>query len=313
MKTSNESFLQALRSLSEAASRRDGKGEGTFDLGNPELPEPVDGFVDFGHLSLRGLPNTRDLGGMPAADGRVVVANRLIRSGDLHKAASKDLEVLGNQVGLRRVVDFRTAFERSKAPDPEPFMPFARFYHVPVVSEQAVGVTREAGLMGDLRLFREYSGTPFEAVAHVYRQALLGEDGIHAYSSLLEILLAADRGATLWHCTEGKDRAGLASVIVEYALGMSPQVIMADYLATNCFVRNWAERMADALGRAHLAEMLDGDVDALFYANSVYLVTGVAAVSERYGSFDNYLTQALHFGPGKREKLRRMYLTELDS
>ena len=115
METSNESFLQALRSLSEAASRRDGKGEGTFDLGNPELPEPVDGFVDFGHLSLRGLPNTRDLGGMPAADGRVVVANRLIRSGDLHKAASKDLEVLGNQVGLRRVVDFRTAFERSKA------------------------------------------------------------------------------------------------------------------------------------------------------------------------------------------------------
>lgn len=313
METSNESFLQALRSLSETASQRDSAGVGEFKLGEPELPEPVAGFPDFGRLSLRGLPNTRDLGGMPTADGRAIAANRLIRSSDLHKATSSDIEVLGTQVGVQRVVDFRTAFERSKAPDPEPFMPFARFYHVPVVSEQAVGVTREAGLMGDLKLFREYSGTPFEAVAHVYRQALLGEDGIHAYSSLLEILLDADEGATLWHCTEGKDRAGLASVIVEFALGVSPQVIMADYLATNLFVRNWAERMADALGRAHLAKLLDGDVDAIFYANAVYLVSGVSAVVDRYGSFDNYLAQALHFGPGKREKLRELYLVELDS
>lgn len=310
MTVRDERFLSALQALAESARRADVRGDGAYGLGDPELPDPVEGFPDFGHLSLQGLPNARDLGGMPAEDGRVVVANRLIRSCDLHKATSGDIDILGEQLRVCRVVDFRTAFERSKAPDPEPFMPFARFYHVPVVSEQAVGVTREAGLVGDLRLFREYSGSPFEAVSCVYRKALLGEEGIHAYSSLLEILLSAEEGATLWHCTEGKDRAGLASAIVEYALGVSAETIMADYLATNLFVRTWAERVADALGRAKLAQALDGDVDALFYANAGYLVFGAGAVVERYGSFDGYLEQALHFGPGKQEKLRSLYLTQ---
>lgn len=309
MAVCDERFLPALRSLAESARRADVRGDGRHGLGDPELPETVEGFPDFGRLSLQGLPNTRDLGGMPTGDGRVVVANRLIRSSDLHKATVGDIEIIGKQLSVRRVVDFRTAFERSKAPDPEPFMPFARFYYVPVVSEQAVGVTREMGLMGDLRLFREYSGSPFDAVASVYRQALLGEEGIHAYSSLLEILLSAEEGATLWHCTEGKDRAGLAAVIVEYALGVSARTIVADYLATNLFVRNWAERMADALGRAKLAQALDGDVDALFYANAGYLTYGIGAVVERYGSFDEYLERALHFGAGKQERLRSLYLT----
>ena len=51
----------------------------------PELPQPIPGFENFGHVTLRGARNTRDLGGLSTADGRVIAAGRLIRSGDLHK------------------------------------------------------------------------------------------------------------------------------------------------------------------------------------------------------------------------------------
>ena len=40
-------------------------------------------------------------------------------------------------------------------------------------------------------------------------------------------------GSTLWHCSLGKDRAGMAAVIVEKILGVSDEDILADYMETN--------------------------------------------------------------------------------
>ena len=47
-----------------------------------------------GHIELEGLPNTRDIGGIRAADGRYVKHARLLRSGALAGATERDLEVL---------------------------------------------------------------------------------------------------------------------------------------------------------------------------------------------------------------------------
>ena len=56
-----------------------------------DMPEPIPGFPEFGHIPFEGLHNTRDLGGMPTADGRAIVPAKLLRSGALHKATEQDL------------------------------------------------------------------------------------------------------------------------------------------------------------------------------------------------------------------------------
>lgn len=53
---------------------------------------------------------------------------------------------------------------------------------------------------------------------------------------------------------------------------------------------------------------LDADIDALYYAYTSYLDGAFAAIEQEYGSLDTYLTEALHFGEGKREKLQELYL-----
>ena len=138
---------------------------------------------------------------------------------------------------------------------------------------------------------------------------LLDEAGRVAYTSFLGVLLEGDGGAYLWHCTEGKDRAGLGAVIVERALGVPEAYVRADYLATNLFVRNRAEGIIDAISeKLRLARGLDADVDSLFYAYNDYYDRAMAAVNANYGSFDAYLTEALDFGPEKRQALRAKYL-----
>ena len=45
-----------------------------------DRPEPIPGFPEFGHIPFEGLHNTRDLGGMPAVDGRRIAPAKLILS-----------------------------------------------------------------------------------------------------------------------------------------------------------------------------------------------------------------------------------------
>lgn len=283
--------------------------ETDFAVGEAQIPAGIPGFAAFGRITCEGLPNTRDLGGMPAADGRRVKEGRLLRSGALHHATDADLELLEDGHGLRRVVDLRTDLERTHDPDPRGRMsPAVVCYDLPVFEAQALGITREAGLAGDVKLFAQYNGGPHEAVAAIYPRALLGDDGKKAYGDLLRLLLEADEGATLWHCTEGKDRAGLAAVIVETALGVPEAYVCADYLATNLFVRTRAERAIDSLGRHHLARELDADVDALFYAYPSYLDSALEAVNKAYGDFATYLEQGLGFSAAQQDELREKYL-----
>ncbi len=274
----------------------------------PELPQEIPGFADFGHIGLHGARNTRDLGGLTTTDGRVIASGRLIRSGELHKATDEDIELLRDGHGLMRVVDLRTAKEREGAPDPQSRMQGIDFAELPVFSEAAVGITHEGGVAGDIAALKRFSGNAHETIRDLYVTCLLGEDGKRAYREFFEILLAAEDGATLWHCTEGKDRAGLASVLVEYALGVPMPHIRADYLATNLFVRGRAEEILDALAGHGLLEHVDLDVDAIFYASPDYLDAALDAVAQECGGMDAYLAAVLGVGERERERLRELYL-----
>ena len=189
--------------------------------GTIELPEgEIEGFEGYGHVTLEGAPNTRDLGGLRTRDGRMVRPHRLLRSGALHEMTRDDAELLCTWHQVRRVV---------------------------LSASELTGASEGQGpsALDKLKAIREYLSRPYETMEGLYATALLGDQGLRSYGELLELLLDAPEGATLWHCTEGKDRAGLATVLVEHALGVPEQDIMRDYLATNLFVRTWAEKMLD--------------------------------------------------------------------
>lgn len=274
----------------------------------PELPEPIPGFENFGHVGLRGARNTRDLGGLSTSDGRSVAHGRLIRSGDLHKCTDEDIELLRDGHDLARVVDFRTAKEREGAPDPQDRMPGIGFIDLPVFSEAAVGITHEGGMAGDLTALKRFGGNAHDTIRDLYCTCLLGEEGKKAYRAFFETLLSAEEGATLWHCTEGKDRAGLASVLIEHALDVPMAYIRADYLATNLFVRGRAEEILDALAGHGLLEHVDLDIDSIFYADMDYLDAALEAVEQECGDMDAYLAAVLGVGERERERLRELYL-----
>jgi protein-tyrosine phosphatase len=54
-------------------------------------------------MKLKKLFNTRDLGGMPTADGKKIKSKKLIRSGKLYKIPDETQQALKN-IGLTTVI-----------------------------------------------------------------------------------------------------------------------------------------------------------------------------------------------------------------
>lgn len=63
-------------------------------------------------IKLNGTFNTRDLGGYSTISGKIIKSKRLLRSDDLYKLTSSDINVLVDDYHLNTIIDFRNSNER---------------------------------------------------------------------------------------------------------------------------------------------------------------------------------------------------------
>lgn len=258
-------------------------------------------------IAFEKLLNTRDLGGMTGTDGRKVRPGKLYRSGHLFGASPADLEKLSGMIDLS--VDFRSVQECSEKP--EPAISGVTHLHIPILEEQRAGVTRDEDsfavvrktMMGDSSIARTY-------MMKTYIGFITNPHSLSGYERFIRLLLEDHEKGILWHCTAGKDRAGFGTVIVQELLGVSREDIEADYMLTNVCLEPEIRYLTD-LVRSQPG--VDPDVAAdsisyIFSAKMEYLQAAYAAVEEHFGSFDAYLTEALHLTPDERSRFQDLYL-----
>ena len=258
-------------------------------------------------IILQGLNNTRDLGGMPAADGRIIRPGLLIRSGHLYSASPDDIVWLSGHVAL--IVDFRTPQEKEEKPDPE--IPGVSYLHLPAFESLSAGVSRDE--KSNEEAFAMVAGNPDGALEYMkstYRGFVENKFTLSRYSRFVHLLLESRDSAVLWHCTAGKDRAGFASVIVEEMLGVDRADIKADYLATNEFLASEISQLNEMVGRqmGGLNKKSEKALDWLFGAHEEFLDAALEKADEIYGSFDDFIRDGLDISDMEREKLKMMYL-----
>lgn len=263
-----------------------------------------------GHILLEGLPNTRDVGGLPTAGGRYVKHALLLRSGALDHATDRDLEVLLDDYRVRTVIDLRTEEERKEHPDPEDGLIGVRFVDAPVLSASTFGVTREGGMMQALKMLRTVQKDPASIMVDVYERMMLDETSQRGFAQFFDDVLATEEGSVLWHCTIGKDRAGLAAALLLHVLGVERKAIEQDYLATNRYVESETQNIVDALASFGVGDKLDKSIHVINSADQRFLQAAYDAVEQHYGSLDAYVRGQLQVTDEKRDALRARYLTD---
>lgn len=258
---------------------------------------------------LRGAPNARDLGGLPTMDGRTIRPGLLLRSGELAGITEPDAQAL-TEYPLRTVVDFRTDLEREQKPDR--VLPGVQYVHCPIVQQAAAGLTREehadpyAAVVAHAKAM---AGRERAFMCELYCSLVTQAFSIAHYRQFFALLLAQTDGALLYHCTAGKDRVGVGTMLLLTALGVDWPVIVENYLITNERMAASTDCLLTAVVDYDLSEAEREVIRTFDRADAAFLTAARDAVAERYGSVDAFLTQALGVGAAERAALRARYLT----
>ena len=140
-------------------------------------------------------------------------------------------------------------------------------------------------------------------LADTYIDMVCKEEYIEGLKDVLNAILDHDyeNGSVLWHCSEGKDRCGLITVLVMMILGIDEKTIREDYLETNRTNIPKAERIHEKLMKLGNKEVADSVYKALI-ADERYL----DAALEKMG--DDYLSRVLQLDKDKIERFRNQVL-----
>lgn len=244
--------------------------------------------------TYEGIENVRDLGGMMRRDGARVRENVLLRTGRLENATDADIARL-QELGLCAVVDFRDRSEVLRAPDRE--VPGAAYVHLPALPD----LGKHFKSPDDPTYTAEEVRDDFR---RVYYYLATAPEAHTAYEAFFQKLLASEGRPVLWHCTQGKDRTGVAALLILSALGIDEESIVQEYLLTNQFTQPQLDAMAAAGEKPETLRILR-EVFLVCEENIRYYLH---CLQTEYGSVTNYLELALGVGPAQIETLEKYYL-----
>jgi|SRR6056297_68195 len=179
-------------------------------------------------VRLEGAVNFRDIGGYPTTDGRFVRWGRVFRSDGLSRLKQKDVERLG-RLGLSYVFDFRTPAEAAAAPNRLPETPPVKYIHLPVSHGEFDFVEALKRIKtGDTSWL-----TPdFMVDGYVANLEYYGK----TWGRVVRHLAGETEGATVFHCTGGKDRTGTCAALILLALGVPEEKVIADHQLSNTYI-----------------------------------------------------------------------------
>lgn len=157
------------------------------------------------HVPLDGTRNVRDVGGYPAAGGRVTRWRTLLRGDALDRLPVHAQRQLLD-LGVRTVVDLRWPDELERYPSVFAASPDVAYHHVPLLADDP---------------------TPHLGLAGMYLHILDARAG--QLAEVVRLLLAADGLPAFVGCAAGKDRTGVLVALLLDAVGVPHEVVVEDY------------------------------------------------------------------------------------
>ena len=256
-------------------------------------------------IGLTSAHNARQLGGY-RIDKKSVKENLLLRTAKISELSEADSILLCEKYKVQCVYDFRGKEESLSAPDVVPGK--ARYLSLALSfsgGERQLNVKLESEeqMIGMLLQYAEHPSVQAMCTS-MYDIIFFEEASQEVYRQFFADLLTVDpeEGAVLWHCTQGKDRAGCASAMLLAALGADRELIMSDFILS----KDYYDPMVSQIKTETEAQKTV--INTLISANPEIFKATLDKVDAKYGSLSNYLTACIGVTPEMMNVLRDRYL-----
>ena len=165
-------------------------------------------------LKWDGCINVRDLGGLPACDGRKTRWSALVRSDAPSKLTAKGWDALWVH-GIRTIITLRTEGKTEYDFD----------LQVLPSGVEVVSVAIED--LGDIEFLQKWAATDLWCTPLYYQDALKRWPQRHA--EVVASFAQAQPGGVLIHCVRGNDRTGIITLLLLALVGVAAEDIVTDY------------------------------------------------------------------------------------
>lgn len=170
----------------------------------------------YARLPLQTVINCRDIGGYPTQSGTMTQWKRFLRSANLNAVSPEDADFL-TSYGVSTIIDLRTPRELKLEPNV--------FEHSSDVIYKNVNLTGGNMAGGAMKLLK----------AGVNPNMVMGQNYINildmqtTIKEVFDIILSADDGIVLYHCSAGKDRTGVISLLLLGLADVNRTDIVSNY------------------------------------------------------------------------------------
>ena len=258
-------------------------------------------------LSFEGATNFRELGGYPGADGRRVKYGMLYRGGTTFDLKNDADRAVLEGLKLKCILDLRSTGEREAQPD---VIPNGTDYLQLSAMRYEDGSEIDFSPAGMERLEREFSSmmqirAQIDVFASFYARMPFGNPAFQAMFCVLE----QGKVPMLFHCTSGKDRTGVAAMLILLALGADRETAVADYLETNRCRAAEIKALHEQYG-----DLIETNPEAWEMRLIRYGVlprcadAALDAIVERYGDWETYFYEEFGLNRSRLSALRDRYL-----
>ncbi len=241
------------------------------------------------HTPFNGCFNFRDIGGYPTTDGQQVRWGRFYRAGRQDRMTSEDLAQL-KKLGIKTQIDLRKADEIADQGTGPLVQQGATHHHLSVIPTG--GLEKLSQLVGDTGI----SGKRYLGYL---------EFGPETWLQLFNILADAHSAPMVLHCTAGKDRTGVSTAFLLSVLGVSREIIEADYLLTNNDVDRQVAFIEQTVGLP--AGMSRTDMQRAAGVPETAMHDFLNGLDERWGGALGYL-QSIGLDDGTFDAVRANFL-----
>ena len=246
-----------------------------FDVVPSEGPNTI---ISERRVQLEGAANFRDLGGYQAVDGRRVNWGKVFRSDILGRLTDRDVAYM-EKMGIRLVCDFRTPAEIKKLPDRYPQGDHGKALQLPIQEgESDPANTFDRIKNGDIDWMTE------EYMIKGYINNI--DEFAPLWATFFNTLAEPSNRPLVFHCTGGKDRAGVGAALILLVLGVPEETVIRDHGLSNLYIAAVLDGIYD---RIRSMGVNPDDISAYFTAPKNAIAAVLKHLAGKYGSAANYL------------------------
>lgn len=252
---------------------------------------------------MNTITNFRDLGGIQNKHGKQLQTHRLLRSGELSQLSPPQHQQLIQHYQVEKIIDFRSMDEVQQRPDIA--ITGARHVHIDLLAEAQHKAQASIAAFSQL----ESTARTQEYMLALYRELALSPAAQAGYRRFFQELLTSHaQKSVLFHCAAGKDRTGIAAMLILEILEVPRTLIYQDYLKTNSMRSSENARLIAKAAATGANPAQQAALRVALQVDQQYLQRFYATVEQHYDTMTSYLQSVIQIDPASKQQLQRCYL-----